>query len=280
MTKGGFDWRVPPWMRDVLPKGKRVYVNSENLQEAVNSSMGILRTVFQAHDGGMAWYNEDVKPGESSYEEVYHEVWKAMFTPVPAIASAVKRVLDDNGLVPNGYSAAHLRVLYQQNDRKEGVLQRWTRGGINCASTLRPGKPIFLTSDSDYVTTYGPIYGREQNGTIVVHESYPNPPLHLDQADIVQRNGTLLSRPPPSDFYDTFTDLYLLALSGCVFSSKGGYGMWAIYIGGNLKCGYRSKGWNKLANACEFMGRRESSSSTTTITRVNNEPIFLEPMEP
>jgi hypothetical protein len=171
--------------------------------------------------------------GEARYEQVYRDVWNSLFTPVPAIATSIKSVMDDNGLVPNKYAAAHLRVMYTKENRKEEVLKKWTRGGIKCASTLRPGRPIFVASDSKVVTEYSPIYGRERNGVIVIHENNPNPPLHLDRADV---NLSKAFPPPASNFYDTLTDLYLLALSGCLFFSKGGYGLWAVLIGGNLIC--------------------------------------------
>jgi hypothetical protein len=262
---------------DIIPRAKKTYMNRENLEEAVNSHINMLRTVFKAHDGGMQWYEDQRAENEVSYEEVYHEVWRIMFTPVPPIASTIRFVMDTSGLVPNKYSAAHLRVLYTKNDRKHAVLRKWTKGGLDCASTLRPHSPIFLASDSDYVTTYGPIYGREHNGTVVVYEHHPNLPLHLDQADTVH-NGTLISRPIASDYYDTFVDLYLLALSGCIFFSKGGYGMWAVYISGNFNCGYRLKGWNKLTNACNFSGSLVSADEEARKTRINNQPMFLEPI--
>lgn len=80
---------------------------------------------------------------------------------------------------------------------------------LNCASNLRPGKPIFLASDSKDAVEIGLKYGEFRNAKIVSHESNPNPPLHLDKAVNTANNGLL--QHPPSDYYDTFIDLYLLA---------------------------------------------------------------------
>jgi hypothetical protein len=223
-------------------------------------------------DGGASWYNENLQEGEASFQEIYHLAWGMMFTPVPKIARTITHILDDNGLSPYKYTAAHLRVLYNKEDRKEEVLKKWTRGALNCASNLNPGQPIFLASDSAVVTEYGPIYGREKNGTVIIHENDPSPPLHLDRGDW----NTSGSIRRPSDYYDTFTDLYLLALSGCLFHSKGGYGLWAAYINGNLTCGYKSKGWSKLLSDCdEFKAPPDVAKPTA---KVSNKQLFMEPV--
>ncbi|KAL3908455.1 MAG: hypothetical protein SGILL_008472 [Bacillariaceae sp.] len=270
--KGGFDWRVPDWLLPELSNDGTELLSTSNIWKYMDTPLRTVHSVFQAMDGGATWYNEQSEEGEASFQDVYHLVWSMMFAPVPQVASTIKTILDDNGLAPHEYTAAHLRVLYNKEDRKEAVLKKWTRGALNCASNLHPGQPIFLASDSAVVTEYGPTYGREQNGTVIIHQNNPNPPLHLDRADW---NTTKPLRPPP-DYYDTFTDLYLLALSGCLFHSKGGYGLWAAYINGNLTCGYRSKGWNKLQNECgEFQGSLDAAKVTT---KVQNKQLFLEPV--
>jgi hypothetical protein len=231
----------------------------------MGDSVKVLRTVYQSHDAGASHYEGLSKPGEATFPEVYHDVWFTLFTPAPAIATAIKRVLDEKGLVPYGYAGAHLRVLYTREDRKPGVLRKWTARGVDCASGLRPGKPIFLASDSGVVTEFGPLYGKDRGGIVVIHENNPNPPLHLDRAEMDRR---------PSDFYDTFTDLYLLALAGCIYFTKGGYGMWAIYIGGNLTCGFSQKAW-KIKHHCPYLGKTNATANII----VENDPIFYEPMD-
>lgn len=295
--QGGLDWRIPNWLAEELNHEGVLMEGSSFKNPRVNGSR-TLRVQYQSYDGGAGWYDEQRKDisdsvKEASFNEVYHDVWRAVFTPAPAIAKTIQTVLDDNGLVPGDYSSAHLRLLYFKSERKPKIIEKFTRNGINCASTLKPGRPVFLASDSAYVTEYGPQWGAQLNATVVVHHHHPNPPLHLDRPDgtlpsqaLVAANGTTQMtrnaiRHPPSDFYDTFIDLYLLALGGCSFFGKGGYGLWGALIGGNLACAYKEKmKGGSIANPCTFpYGNASVSSLEKERVEVMPEPLFLEPMD-
>ena len=204
-------------------------------------------------------------------------------------------MLDTSGLQPGNYVSAHLRLLYFKAERQSNMIEKFTRNAIHCASTLRPGRPIFLASDASYATQYGPTYGQQINATVIIHTPNPNPIVHIDRPDGIAVEPVALpegsTRPPtwyrpPSDYYYTFIDLYLLSLGGCSFYGKGGYGYWAALIGGvNLKCSYKERIKKGLPeNPCKFQPSPPGGMllDDNTIQVHNNQqrrpPPFLEPM--
>jgi hypothetical protein len=182
--------------------------------------------------------------------------------------------MDLNGLVPGEYVSAHVRAMYKQK-RVPARIKEWTLNALNCTSNLRPGKPIFLASDTNYSAQVGIAYGDEKRANIVTHESKPNPPLHFDM--ISEHPTDIVKEHPPSDYYDTFIDLYLLALGGCVFNTQGGYGSWGLLIGGNVTCTWRQRIRKKrIDNPCEW---KDPPTGTETQEARLTEPLFLEPMD-
>ena len=106
-----------------------------------------LHARIQTNHGG-AEYFDDAKPaGSPNYSEIFHEAWRVLFTPVPRIAYQVQTFMNETGLVPGQYAAAHARMLYVQAKRRRFRTQSWTENALNCASNLYPGAPLFLASD-------------------------------------------------------------------------------------------------------------------------------------
>ena len=301
--KGGIDWRVPDWLgksvcyysRDgdnviseivVCFRGSHCQLTGpelaergvwttpgDELREFANGEEMVVRSRYQSFNGGSEWYNENLYPGEVDFDHLYHDVWKIFFTPSPPVATRIQRELENLGLMPGEYASAHVRALYAIAARPVKSIERWTKNGLNCASQLRPGKPIFLASDSDYAAEVALEYGRKRNASIVVHQSNPNPPLHLDKT-----NDT--APRPPSDYYDTFIDLYLLALGGCVFHNKGGFGSWGLLIGGNVSCVYRQKHSKVkgIDNPCNWTAPTGIPPKTAS-AQAEEISLFLEPMD-
>jgi hypothetical protein len=283
-TQGGLDWRVPFWFQDLIVKDGVEVSLLNGLRNASSTEERTVRVRHQSYDGGARWYDGQLERDEPSFVDACGDVWRMMFTPAPAVAAGIKREMDSNGLVPGEYTSAHLRVFYAAKHRPKHVIKKWTRHSIDCASTLRPGKPIFLASDSAEATEYGAHYGRNVRGAaMVIHERNPDPPLHLDRGDDVGGpNSTVLvlnsERHPPSDYYDTFTDLYLLAMSGCIFYSKGGYGLWAILVSGNTPCRFQQRlRQTDVVNNCNFTKGPEAEGGGVRYARLD--PMFLEPMD-
>jgi hypothetical protein len=247
---------------------------------------------YQSYDGGAGHYNELLERDpvsnetvEASFDDVFYDVWRSTFTPSPPIASTILEVMKKNNLRPGHYISAHVRLLYFKSFRINRMIEKFTQNAVNCASTLRPGHPIFLASDASYANEYGQQYGKQMNVPVVVHSHNPDPPLHLDRPDgqSIVPNSTASIERPPSDFYDTFVDLYMLALGGCSFFGKGGYGLWAAMIGGeNMKCKYQERLKNGVPeHPCTFepgppLGGSVSSAQNDFEIR----SPFLEPMSP
>jgi hypothetical protein len=110
---------------------------------------------------------------------------------------------------------------------------------------------------------------------VVTHTPKPNPPLHLDRCRDWQGR-------PPSDFYDTFVDLYLIALGGCVTFNKGGYGHWALLIGGDYQCfiDQATTDSGGIQHKCQWMeGKNEVAAPVVITQQKPSTPLFLEAME-
>lgn len=233
---------------------------------------------YQSYDAGAGWYNKELKEGEASFIDVYHEVWKIFFTPSPPVAQRIFEFMNHNRLIPGDYASAHVRVLYALSTTPKPRIMRWTKNGLNCASNLRPGKPLFLASDSKFAPQIALEYSIKRNATILTHPNNPDPPLHLDKGEKNLTNP----QNSPSDYYDTFVDLYIMALGQCVFISKGGYGHWASLIGGSPSCVYKQKRGKKgIQNPCNWTSTDESSPSLVDIVPIKHDavkPMFLEPM--
>jgi hypothetical protein len=254
---------------------------TEQIGEMTKSENATVKTRFQAFDGGSAWYDGTLNEGETAFNDLFHDVWQVFFTPAPPVALRIKEFMDRHGLVPGKYASAHMRALYAVEHRSAGQVKSWTMNAVNCASTFRPGKPIFVASDSKLSSEFAVEYGISQNGKVVTHRNYPDPPLHLDKgeevANITVVGIQMAKKYPPGAYYDTFIDVYLLAFAQCVFTSKGGFGHWALLIGGNHTCTIRQKRSQKgIANPCNWT---EAPGGAHDFESHLTQPLFFEPME-
>jgi hypothetical protein len=263
--------------------------SSIDIRDAANTDERTVRVRHQSYDGGASWYNgllENTTDDGPNFANVYGDIWRIMFTPTPHIATSIVHEMDTNHLIPGEYTSAHLRVLYTAKERPRYLIKKWTRNAIDCASTLRPGKPIYLASDSTEVLEYGVHYGRNVQGAIMVlHENYLVPSLHLDRGDDVDGHPNSTGwvpksdRHPPSDYYDTFIDLYMLTMSGCIVYSKGGFGLWAILISGNTPCRFQQKLRQTNVASCNFTKGSDHEQEGPRRDSVRLGPMFLEPMD-
>lgn len=271
--------------------GKRL-VPAQIIRNYAEGNMTLIRSRYQSYNGGSEWYNENLvegnKTGELQFDEIFSSIWKIFFRPSPPVENIIRNELNQYGLIPGQYVGAHLRALYAINDRPKEEIEAWTINAIDCASQLRKNPikyPIMFASDSSYATSYSHIYGQSKsnnannangkNVSIVTRAHNPNPPLHLDRTKD-------WSKRPASDYYDTFVDLYLLALAGCVTYNKGGFGHWGLLIGGNITCSIEQDAKAKLRKKCSWYehddddaGQDDTSLQDMTIT----EPLFFDAME-
>ncbi|OEU14794.1 hypothetical protein FRACYDRAFT_241348 [Fragilariopsis cylindrus CCMP1102] len=294
--EGGFDWRVPLIMADVMEddsNGKRL-VTKATIAAYAEGGMALVKCrwqtttpsfiydseIFGFQDASNKTLNITDTSSEPNFETVFAHVWKIFFTPSPPVASKIQSKLDAMDLQPNHYVASHFRALYGVAERPEKEIEQYTANAVACATQIRPNVPIFFASDSAHATERALQYNNEEVGSpshhirVVTSIPNPNPPWHLDS----------YVSGPTEKFYDTFIDLYLLALGGCVTYSNGGYGHWGLLIGGNVDCNIRQLFIGRKSNSKKDFCKWSSSDSktkevATTVYGNDSGPLFLPPMK-
>ncbi len=308
---GGFDWRLPPELNDVMDdhrSGKRLPTRKLILEYAAGG-LALVRARYQTGTPSRS-YNElvfgdnakkeDIK--KFGFDSIFSRVWKLMFTPTVPIQKIVQSKLSTLGLVPNQYVASHLRALYAVEARPPQEVRMFTKNALACATTIFTGVPIFFASDSPLAleTAHG------FDGQVILDPKNQSMTLKvLTAADVPtpSKNKGNNTQPwhldsyigPIENFYDTFVDLYMLAMGGCVTYGKGGYGNWASLIGGHLECqrqqalpGKRIK--DPETQLCKFNATSKSYESIisdfqkrfpSTFGKGDAEtgPLFLPPMD-
>jgi hypothetical protein len=204
-------------------------VKADALRKFTEGDGPLIRTRHQSVTGAAESYDSQLDLGESTFHNVYHDVWRIFFTPSEPVKVIIETELQ--GLVPGQFAAAHLRALYghvTMETRTMTSLKDWTQNALNCASQLHPGGPFLFVSDHPKAPQLALEYGHEK-GVKVVTRSHQTRPLHLDKVKDWESKR-------PSDFYDTFVDLLLMGMSKCVTFNRGGFGQWGLLIGYNSSC--------------------------------------------
>lgn len=240
------DWRIPDWLHGRLPFRKRPHIMTLHhaAEQLAESTCKILvDMLLQVNDHGAAYYNAHrpvlAKQKASTFQDVYPAVWNALFQPSPAVAQRIGQQMDHLGLTEGNYAAVHIRSLYLRNQTFQ---TRKFENAVNCASSLAPGLPILVATDSAAVTHYAVQYGQAQGGVSVV-AAHVNAAaaaaknnatlLHLDrgpdflQTEITSAQIQQETTRPAADYYDVFVDLYLLSRSRCMAFCTGNFGRWA-----------------------------------------------------
>jgi hypothetical protein len=178
-------------------------------------------------------------------EDIYLHVWDILFQPSPAVAALIQKQMQELQLTDNNYAAVHIRSQYLRDKSSIAKHAPHFRNAVHCASQLLPGASIFIAADAAAVTEYAVNYGREKAAAsaakvkgataiaVVARPTISNStnPLHLDRgSDYLATGAQIIEQEAvrrPSDYYDIFVDLYLLARSKCIALHTGGYGHWA-----------------------------------------------------
>jgi hypothetical protein len=185
------------------------------------------------HDGGRDIYNELIEnPDEPDYTSVYRAVWNIVFMPSPPVAVLIDQALQKLQLQRNKYTALHIRSMYN-DDRSEDA--SYIHHQVNCATFIDTKANILAISDSTLALASAVAYGESKENGRIIGRYYDSPPLHIDREDHFL-NGAVPESRPPSDYYDTFVDLYLLAYSLCTSRSQGGFAQLATMISSDYRC--------------------------------------------
>jgi hypothetical protein len=247
---GGLDWTIPHWLDSKLDFRK--LPTGRNMKKA-ESSEHILTFRLQNTGIQKGIYNLHKSANELEYDRVLRDIWDTLFTPSPPVAALIRQNMKDLNLVPGAYVAAHVRALYLSDASNN---TRLIRNGINCATKLKPGLPVYFASDSSKATRAALEYGRsKQKANVtatatVVARIADTEPLHIDRGMNFLHNSNEWQNVSAAAFYDTFVDLYLLAGSQCLSYGVGGYGLWGSLLSHNSSCRNSHKkvqcGWTDL----------------------------------
>lgn len=205
--KGGLDWRVPDYVREVVTSTSQAR-NWPKIEHAARSQAQLVTTQYQSWNYGELWYKEQAAAAgtnETDLYQAFRDIWKVLFTPTPPVAQRIHDNFVRMNLQPGEFATAHLRVLYAVKDRPFQKITSITQNALNCASNLRPGGPFFVASDSADAVQVAIKYGYYKNVTVVA-ANHPHIPLHVDRHDITPESNITAA-----DFYDGFVDMFLMA---------------------------------------------------------------------
>lgn len=199
--------------------------NVEDLVLSANKDTTILRSQIRVLDSGSSYFEEHSSP--TLYENSYHNFWRSLFNPAPPIAKILNDKMDSADIKPGEYAIAHYRALYAQNSRHEADISKAAIRAVDCASQLRPGGPVYFSSDSAHAVQSIQAYAEENSYRIISSANQVR--LHLDDT------GNWSYRQP-SDFYSNFVDLYLIGMGNCVSYGDGSFGRFGLLLSYNASC--------------------------------------------
>jgi hypothetical protein len=246
--RGGMNWTVPDVVSFNLTGVKLILGNKLNVSYIVSEPANSYwvatdRTVVQARLRGTArafgpppvpiYDARRESPEEATFENVYGDMWRVMFEPSPPVKAMIQSTLNELGLETHKYVSAHVRSQYLKDTTGDTEA---VKNALHCAASLQPNAPVYLASDSMDVTRFGLDYGRRVLNRTVVTVIRDDPPLHIDRGRDFFTENSNWDEYPPSAFYDTFVDLYLLSYGICTTSGIGSYGHWATMMSWNASC--------------------------------------------
>jgi hypothetical protein len=275
---GGLDWRVPSFLNENFQQElatRSATFERQILKFSAYPKVRLLRVKLQSHNHASVTYDSfRTSINDPTFAQVYHDLWRVLFTPVPDVACLIEEQLRSLKLIPGEYIAVHLRALYAVDKRDEGLVQWWSRNSLHCATTKLPKfhthnpsrvMPILFVSDSTFATQAAKSYAKER-GIEIVHRAHQKQPLHLEKS--FSQN--------PTDYYDTFVDLYMIGMSQCTAYNMGGFGRWGSLIGYNSSCVFAMTANMSQCNFSDEGRQSQSAPSLTDISPITS--VFLPPM--
>eukprot|EP00586_Coscinodiscus_wailesii_P015368 CAMPEP_0172520338 /NCGR_PEP_ID=MMETSP1066-20121228/291945_1 /TAXON_ID=671091 /ORGANISM="Coscinodiscus wailesii, Strain CCMP2513" /LENGTH=368 /DNA_ID=CAMNT_0013303079 /DNA_START=430 /DNA_END=1537 /DNA_ORIENTATION=- len=257
---GGVNWSTPQWILPHLSKfstHRAQIINLDTLRQYHTNTDRIITATVQTYAHAiLVHYDKETAATRSSnppYATIFHDTFRAFFTPSPPVAALVANVMTKHNLRPNQFVTAHIRARYP-TARLQSILRHKPRtdkeGGlpfatdpavknylvpvavnaINCAGLVFPNATIYIASDSDEVVNYlryqSEFAGKE--GVELTSLPHDAEPLHLETAAYETR--------PPKDFYSVFLDLWILGQARCTAYGMGGYGRFGLYMSYDASC--------------------------------------------
>lgn len=234
LLPNGLNWTVPNCLRKPLQveTTRGLFRWNDKRMQDFNASyhkaqvIRIMRLFYINH-----YYDRHFETANHTLLDVYPAIWNTLFRPSPGVQARLDDTLQQLHLEPKHYAAAHVRSVYINNrthDRSE------MENAVRCAhshSQQQHHPKIYVASDSIASVQVARDYAISHKYTIV-SRPHDHPVLHLDRGrHFLVTNADWKDRPP-SDFYDTFVDVYLLSYANVIALGAGGYAQWGAYIGG------------------------------------------------
>ena len=253
------NWTVPNWFVPHIENNNKRHFTGEKrriVQIPNNNKFIIVEGRLQSDDGGQAILhyqvnkttNRPMVSRDYEYTSFYHDMFRMLFQPSPAVANILQKQMAESGLVPGEYVVAHYRAFWGIKKHRAVPEQLRTRAinAVNCASQLMPGThKIYFASDSSYAINKAQQYAVNHNVSVVRNPN-KNEPLHLDFASR-EKDKTYAN----SDYYDSFVDLLIMGNAKCVTYGSGGFGRMASLLSYDSSCFKTHFGW-KTMNECEW----------------------------
>lgn len=227
-SRGGLDWRIPPWFESKMESEKVLLITTAStLAAGVRRTNRFVAARIQDQHGGSVLYNKI--QGTRAYRRVFRSLWKSIFKPSLQVQTALQSQLKKMELIDGQYVAAHLRALYDKSTLDDTYLRAITLNAVNCASQLRQSSetPVYFAADTEDALVYVRHYARTQNLPIVA--AHRQEPLHLDKSK--SRN--------PRDYDNIFVDLFLLSQASCIAHGRGGFGRLGVLLSHNASCVFK-----------------------------------------
>jgi hypothetical protein len=236
------DWRLPPseeLYSHIYSKEtpSMLLFNEDQAELYTKVSEPVVRTHLQTAKGDGSDILKKLSGGLLMYDQIYHDLWYAMFQPVPRLAAKISAELQVLGLIPGQYAAAHVRHYYPPLDLDAKVVHKRNVRALKCASQSNPGVLILFATDYHKAMSSArniSLVVKKEAGIDIVTMNKDKKLLHFDQRDAqgVQRQR------PPEDYDDVFLDLYMLGQARCVSKGRGGYGRFGMRLSsGAAYCG-------------------------------------------
>jgi len=237
--KGGLNWSLPSFLVDKIQANERIgpllRVKGPDVRANwLQNKRKIVRLIKMFYAEGMFEALRDpVK--DPDFWTGYGPIWNAVFAPSPGVQAAIDKVQHDLHIQPGHYHAVHVRAQYTSDK----VDAHQERNALQCLlrlpNTTDHHTPIFIAADATQAVRDAIAYGKTQNLPVVGRENATEP-LHLDKGAVFLKRSEDWENHSPSEFYDTFVDLYMLSGATCFAHGVGGYGRWASLIGASQTC--------------------------------------------
>jgi len=174
--------------------------------------------------------------GRQKYKTIFRDLFYSVFKASPPVAKLVREKMLSGGLVSGNFSACHYRAFYglvanRKHEKTEEELSKHARNGLNCASSVQSGDPIYFASDSQFALRVASNMSKTTDRNIVIPDDKIEA-LHLDKED-QWKSGNV------ADFFPTFVDLLIMGEAKCTSLGVGGFGLFANYLSIDPSCRIR-----------------------------------------